>query len=48
VRPAPPVRQPTPEELADTQTKQKAWENAHQRNTKDQKQQDQKSDPTKE
>jgi hypothetical protein len=47
VRPAPPVRPPTPEEQADTQTKQKAWENAHQRNTKDQKQQDQKSNPTK-
>jgi hypothetical protein len=47
LRPAPPVRPPTPAEQADTQTKQKAWENAHQRNTKDKKQQDQKSDPTK-
>ena len=45
VRPAPPVRPPTPGEQADIQTKQKAWENAHQRNSKDQKPQDQKSDP---
>jgi hypothetical protein len=38
VKPAPPVRPPTPEEQADTQAKQKAWENAHQRNAKDQNQ----------
>ena len=42
VKPAPPVRPPTAEEQADMQTKQKAWENAHQRNSKDQKPQDQK------
>ena len=43
VRPAPPVRPPTPRELADTQAKQKAWEDAHQRNTKDQNQKDKKA-----
>ncbi|MBZ5497522.1 MAG: hypothetical protein LAP85_14060 [Acidobacteriia bacterium] len=32
VRPAPPVRPPTPSEQADRQAKQKAWENAHPRN----------------
>jgi hypothetical protein len=37
VRPAPPVRPPTPSERADTQTKQKAWEDAHKRNTSNQK-----------
>ena len=42
VRPAPPVRPPTPREQADTQTKQKAWQDAHQRNTKDQNQKDKK------
>jgi hypothetical protein len=48
VKPAPPVHPPTPEELADTQTKQKAWEKAHQRNSKDQKdQKDQKDGPNK-
>ena len=44
VRPAPPVRPPTAKEQADTQAKQKAWENARQRNTKDQKD---KKDPIK-
>ncbi len=47
VRPAPPVRPPTPKEQADTLTKQKAWENAHQRNTKDQNQKDKKAPPNK-
>jgi hypothetical protein len=47
VKPAPPVRPPTPEEQADTLTKQKAWENAHQWNKKDQKQQDPKDVPNK-
>jgi hypothetical protein len=47
VKQAPPVRPPTPEEQADTKTKQKAWENAHQRNTKDQKQQGPKDNPSK-
>jgi hypothetical protein len=42
VRPAPPVRPPTAREQADTQTKQKAWEDARQRNTKDQNQTDKK------
>jgi hypothetical protein len=42
VRPAPPVRPPTPTEKADTQTKQKAWENARQRNTTGQNQKDKK------
>jgi hypothetical protein len=44
VRPAPPVRPPTAKEQADTQAKQKAWEDARQRNTKDQKD---KKDPIK-
>jgi hypothetical protein len=44
VRPAPPVRPPTQTEKADTQSKQKAWENARQRNTQNQKD---KKDPIK-
>jgi hypothetical protein len=34
VKPAPPVRQPTPQEKAREDTKQKAWENAHPRPNK--------------
>jgi len=37
VRTAPPVRQPTPSERADMQSKQRAWEKAHPRNGQNQK-----------
>ncbi len=36
-RPAPPVRPPTAKEQSDMQAKQKAWEKAHPRNNKDQR-----------
>jgi len=38
VRPAPPVRQPTPSERANMQSKQRAWENAHPRKPQNQQQ----------